>query len=464
MSTYSTASENSASDASSAPLPVPIPSSVQVYAIVPPGWGGPAWTDVESAHPADSWQEGLTTQWDTPSPDSWSPIVPLEPLVAPLSTPISPAPLPSPLLLPAPPPTQASPSPAPSPIPDYVEALANQILEAMEDGSDKENIPPRPATPHPDTPHILQSELVLIYDRLGLIPDLRVKVHRVLGVLLDPKAASRILYDVIAKESAVLMDLLEIFHNIAYTPPMGEETSRYRINLLVDIALRLLQNGIELILYETLRKVDWNQDHCFEYVREDQDRAHLARPFLSSVKYRPPILHRAAEELRECLGSQSAVLQRCSELQIRLERETRALTAILPLTFKELPKLEWSEECYLDDTVQRLGHLASPSSLLPDAPITTTPELTYPTFPGPPIPPITPEIQRKRDQRRRRHNQTARKPTPPSPSPGPSRQAEDAPPPITTAVMIISTFIPTSAPIPLMASTRPITTSRDMTI
>ncbi|KIL56601.1 hypothetical protein M378DRAFT_16950 [Amanita muscaria Koide BX008] len=111
------------------------------------------------------------------------------------------------------------------------------------------------------------------------------------------------------------MDLLEIFHNVAYTPPMGEEVSRYRINLMVDLALRLLQNGVELILYESLRKIDWNQDHCFEYVPKDQDRAHLARPFLSSAEYRPAVIHRAAEELRECLGSQSAVLQRCSELQ-----------------------------------------------------------------------------------------------------------------------------------------------------
>ncbi|KIL54944.1 hypothetical protein M378DRAFT_18402 [Amanita muscaria Koide BX008] len=106
-------------------------------------------------------KEGLTTRWDTPSPDSWSPIIPLDPLVAPLTTPISPAPLPSPLLLPTPPPTQASPSPAPSPIPQYIEALADQLLEAMEDGSDKENIPPRAVTPYPDTPHLLQSEFYI---------------------------------------------------------------------------------------------------------------------------------------------------------------------------------------------------------------------------------------------------------------------------------------------------------------
>ncbi|KIL55521.1 hypothetical protein M378DRAFT_17867 [Amanita muscaria Koide BX008] len=102
--------------------------------------------------------------WDTPSPDSWSPIIPPEPLVPSLNSPISPAPLPSPLLLPAPPPTQASPSPAPSPIPQYVEALANEILDAMEDSSDKENIPPRAATPYPDTPLLLQSEFVLVYE------------------------------------------------------------------------------------------------------------------------------------------------------------------------------------------------------------------------------------------------------------------------------------------------------------
>ncbi|KIL56722.1 hypothetical protein M378DRAFT_16819 [Amanita muscaria Koide BX008] len=193
---------------------------------------------------------GLT--WDTPSPDSWSPIIPPEPLVPSLNMPISPAPLPSPLLLPAPPPTQASPSPAPSPIPQYVEALANQILDAMEDSSDKENVPPRAATPYPDTPLLLQSEFVLVYDRLGLTPDLRVKVHHVVGILLDPKAASRILYEVITKGSTVLMDLLETFHNIAYTPPFGDDISRFRINLLVDLALRLLQNGIELVLYKTL--------------------------------------------------------------------------------------------------------------------------------------------------------------------------------------------------------------------
>ncbi|KIL55581.1 hypothetical protein M378DRAFT_17810 [Amanita muscaria Koide BX008] len=409
MSTYSTASENSASDASPAPLPIPPPS---IYATTPPGWGGPK----------DAPLDGI------PPPLTPGPLSSLSTPLSPPSVRLSPLlrfPLPScypHLLLPAPPPTRTSPSPAPSPIPDYVEALANQILEAMEDGSDKENILPRPVTPYPDTPHVLQSEFVLVYDRLGLIPNLRVKVHRVLGILLNPKAASRVLYEVISRESAVLMDLLGVFHNIAYTPPMGEEVSRYWINLMVDLALCLLQNGVELVLYESLRKIDWNQDHCFEYVPKDQDRAHLARPFLSSAEYRPAVLHRAAEELRECLGSQSAVLQRCSELQVRLERETRALTAILPLTFNETPTLEWSEECYLDDAVQHLGHLASPSSLLPDAPITTTPELTYPTFPGPPIPPITPEIQRKRDQRRCRRNQTAKKPTPPSPSPGPSRQ------------------------------------------
>ncbi|KIL54539.1 hypothetical protein M378DRAFT_18790 [Amanita muscaria Koide BX008] len=155
-----------------------------------------------------------------------------------------------------------------------------------------------------------------------------------------------------------------------------------------------------------------------------QDRAQLARPFLSSAEYRPPVLHCAAEELKDCLSSQNEVLQRCSKLQTKLEQETRALAAILPLAFNKIPKLEWSEECYLGDAVQRLGHLASPSSLLPDPPVTTTPELTYPTFPGPPIPPVTPEIQRKGDQCHRQCNQTARKPTPPSPSPqaGPSRQ------------------------------------------
>ncbi|KIL54876.1 hypothetical protein M378DRAFT_18461 [Amanita muscaria Koide BX008] len=173
---------------------------------------------------------------------------------------------------------------------------------------------------------------------------------------------------------------------------------------MVDLALRLLQNGIELILYESLRKIDWEQGHCFEHVRKDQDRARLARPFLSSFEYRPPVLLRTAEELSECLASQTKVLHHCSKLQTKLEQETRALSAIVPMAFKELPKLEWSEECYLDDVVQRLGHLASPSSLLPDAPIVKTPELTYPTFPPPFIPP------------------TARKPTPPSPSPGPSRQ------------------------------------------
>ncbi|KIL54968.1 hypothetical protein M378DRAFT_18372 [Amanita muscaria Koide BX008] len=398
MSDYSTASENSASDASPTLLPVPIPSPNEAYVLVPATWGGPAWTDIDPAAPVTDWEEGCTTRWDTPTPESWSPVIPPELLVTPLDTPISPAPLPSPLLLPAPPPTQASPSPAPSPIPQYVEALANQILEAMEDGSDKENIPPRAATPHPDTPHLLQSEFVLVYDHLGLTPDLRIKVHHVLGVLLDPKAASRVLYEAILKESAVLMDLLKTFHNIAYTPPMGNEVSRFRINLLVDLAFRLLQNGIELVLYETLRKVDWEHNHCFEYVRKDQDRAHLARPFLSSAGFRPPVLDRAAEELRECLVSQNNVLQRCSKLQAKLEQETRALTAILPLAFKELPKLEWSEECYLDDAVQRLGHLTSPSSLLPDAPIVKTPELTYPTFPAPFIPPVTPEIQQKRDQ------------------------------------------------------------------
>ncbi|KIL56139.1 hypothetical protein M378DRAFT_17353 [Amanita muscaria Koide BX008] len=248
MSNYSTASENSASDASPTPLPVPLPSPNEAYVLVPATWGGPAWTNIDPAAPVDNWEEGCTTRWDTPTPESWSPVIPPEPLVAPLDTPISPAPLPSPLLLPAPPPTQASPSPAPSPIPQYVKALANQILEAMEDGSDKENVPPRAATPHPDTPHLLQSEFVLVYDRLGLTPDLRVKVHRVLGILLDPKAASRVLYEVISKESAVLMDLLETFHNIAYTPPMGDEVSCFRINLLVDLALRLLQNGVELVL------------------------------------------------------------------------------------------------------------------------------------------------------------------------------------------------------------------------
>ncbi|KIL60080.1 hypothetical protein M378DRAFT_14362 [Amanita muscaria Koide BX008] len=326
MSNYSTTSENSVLDASSAPLPVPIPSPNEAYVLVPATWGGPAWTNDDPSAPITDWEEGCTTRWDTPTPESWSPVIPPEPLVAPLSTPISPAPLPSPLLLPAPPPTQASPSPAPSPIPQYVEALANQILEAMENGSDKENVPPRPVTPHPNAPHMLQSEFVLVYDHLRLLPTLRVKVHRVLGILLDPRAASRILYEVIDRESAVLMDLLETFDNIAYTPPMGDEVSRYRINLMVDLALRLLQNGIELILYESLRKIDWEQ-----------------------------VLLRTAEELNECLASQTNILQHCSKLQIKLERETRALSAIVPLTFKELPKLEWSEECYLDDVVQRLG-------------------------------------------------------------------------------------------------------------
>ncbi|KIL58406.1 hypothetical protein M378DRAFT_15588 [Amanita muscaria Koide BX008] len=254
----------------------------------------------------------------------------------------------------------------------------------MEDGSDKENIPPRPITP---TPTLLTSSKASSYWSM---------------TVSDLPPTSMVLYEVISKESAVLMDLLKIFHNIAYTPPMGEEVSRYQINLLVDLALHLLQNGVELILYESLWKVDWNQDHCFEYIRKDQDHT---LPAHSSL---PP--------------NTSAILQRCSELQVRLERETRALTAILPLAFNETPKLEWSEECYLDNAIQHLGHLASPSSLLPDAPITTTPKLTYPTFPRPPIPPITPEIQRKRDQCRRRRNQMAKKPTPPSPSPGPSCQ------------------------------------------
>src|SRR3984893_1767823 len=111
--------------------------------------------------------------------------------------------------------------------------------------------------------------------------------------LPEPKAASTVLYEVITKGSTVLMALLETFHNIAYTPPFGDDVSRFRINLLVDLALRLLQNGVELVLYETLRGVDWDYDHCFDYVRADQDRAQLARPCLCSVEYSPPSPHHA---------------------------------------------------------------------------------------------------------------------------------------------------------------------------
>src|ERR1700761_8008670 len=153
------------------------------------------------------------------------------------------------------------------------------------------------------------------------------------------------------------MDLLETFHNVAYTLEMGIPAAQFRINLMVDLALRLLQNGVELLLYNTLRCVDCGINHSYDYVAKDQERAQLARPFLSSQECRPPVLHRAAEELKECLAAQGDVLLRCSRLQTKLEEETRALATILPFALKEAPKLEWEERSYLDDAVQRLGHV-----------------------------------------------------------------------------------------------------------
>ncbi|KIL56129.1 hypothetical protein M378DRAFT_17360 [Amanita muscaria Koide BX008] len=72
MSTYSTASENSASDASPTALPVPIPSTNEAYVLIPATWGGPAWTDLDPTAPADNWEEDIRKPSRT-----WSIFVPV---------------------------------------------------------------------------------------------------------------------------------------------------------------------------------------------------------------------------------------------------------------------------------------------------------------------------------------------------------------------------------------------------
>src|SRR5258708_759756 len=106
------------------------------------------------------------------------------------------------------------------------------------------------------------------------------------------------------------------------------------------------------MIYDTLQTADWEQDFdVFSFTRNDQEHTHLSCPFLSSIEYRPPVTHRAAEVLTNQLDSQEEVLHRCIKLQTKLETKTCALAAILPLTLRETPKLESAEECYLNNAV-----------------------------------------------------------------------------------------------------------------
>jgi hypothetical protein len=145
--------------------------------------------------------------------------------------------------------------------------------------------PPYEELPNEYTPqntHRLYFRLIYHYQDLGIDLNERVRVHRIIGALLDCQIADKTLTKAIEQRSDNLIDLLELFANTLEPSCRLDQTP---VPLLVDISFRLLHKGVERLILETTREeIGVTEPHPpnFEWILKSR----LYRPFHASLPNR----------------------------------------------------------------------------------------------------------------------------------------------------------------------------------
>ncbi|KIL58715.1 hypothetical protein M378DRAFT_15339 [Amanita muscaria Koide BX008] len=177
-----------------------------------------------------------------------------------------------------------------------------------------------------------------------------------------------------------LFDFLETFQNIINMEFHAPGTQQVQDHLTVDLALRMLEHGIEHEIYCAMHGASWGRDSDpIFHNPEIQNRAGVNRPFHASIHDRPP----PAPRIRIHGDQQDRItrlLTRGASTQRDLENQNQALRNLLrdmetPVT----APLNWEETSFLDNIIGQQTQVSIPSS------VTTIPPFdslnpTAPTF------------------------------------------------------------------------------------
>ncbi|KAM6503166.1 hypothetical protein JOM56_000109 [Amanita muscaria] len=399
-------------------LPVLAPLPVSAYYVPVSNEATPVyWSD----------EEGVTTRFSTP--EYYPPVrfpTP-EPPTSPRWTPSSP------------------PAPTITPPPETPASLTTPEL------SFTPVIPPGPFDPVavalPANLHRARSQaLKEIYERLLLSNNMRERVHRVIGVLWNYGNMTAVTHRVTQGGNPALFDFLEMFQNIINMEFHAPGTQQVQDHLTVDLALRMLEHGIEHEIYCAMHGASWGRDNDpIFHNPEIQDRAGVNRPFHASIHDRPP----PAPRMRADSDQQARItrlLTRGSSTQRDLENQNQALRNLLrDMETPAMAPLNWEETSFLDNIISRQTQVSTPSS------VTTIPPFdslnpTAPTFvPARPQTPHSPRhprqpfteismnnpqdlslVTRRARRRQRNQNATTRRPNIPPPPPTQPRAPQTA--------------------------------------
>ncbi|KIL63553.1 hypothetical protein M378DRAFT_12127, partial [Amanita muscaria Koide BX008] len=327
-------------------LPIPTPITLPVIAPLP-----------VSAHyipvnneriPYWSDEEGVTTRFSTPEYQYQPP--------RPLS--ISPGPPTSPRWTPTSPPAPTITPPPENPAPLVTPELSFTPV-----------IPPGPFNPaaivFPSNLHQARSQaLKEIYECLLLSNSMRERVHRVVGILWNYGNMTVVTHRVTQGGNPTLFDFLEIFQNIINMEFHAPGTQQVQDHLTVDLALRMLEHGIEHEIYCAMHGASWGRDNNpIFHNPEIQNRAGVNRPFHASIHDCPPPAPRIGIH-----GDQqdriTRLLIRGASTQRDLENQNQALRNLLrDMETPIMAPLNWEETPFLDNIIGQQTQVSIPSSV-----------------------------------------------------------------------------------------------------
>jgi hypothetical protein len=244
----------------------------------------------------------------------------------------------------------------------------------------------------------------------------------------------------------MMFDLLEIFQNITNIENYTPGTQQVQDHLMVDLALRLLEQGIEHEIYCAMHGATWGGDpDPILHNEEIQLRAGVNRPFHASIHNRPPPRPRLWVGPRQ-QQRMTQLLTRSAVTNRDMANQNQALRNLLRdlETPREMP-LDWAENAFLDNIIQEQRHTATPSSMTTIPPFDSLNPTAPPFVPArPPTPylsrrsrrplseisPNQPQdlslVDRRARRRQRQQNATAPRPIIPPPSPHQARAPQTA--------------------------------------
>ena len=235
-------------------------------------------------------------------------------------------------------------------------------------------------------PLIVARVLELDYSLLSLVIRCiyRERVHRVVGILWNGDNMTLVTHRVVQGGSSKMFDLLEIFQNIINIENYTPGTQQVQDHLMVDLVLRLLEQGIEHEIYCAMHGATWGGDpDPIFHNAEAQLRAGVDRPFHASIHNRPPPRphHWVGPRQQQRM---TQLLTRSAYTNRDMANQNQALRNLL--RDLETPRemgLDWQENSFLDNIIQNLDPTAAPSSM-------TTIPLSTPSTPPPPFVPARP--------------------------------------------------------------------------